>query len=120
MKTLHLNLHRKWFDMTISGEKKEDYRDITAHWCVRLFDFSKMICDPTEYTKEILKGNFDDLDFVFTKTFKTTTLSNGYAKDRDQFQIEHKGIEIREGKEEWGAEKGKKYFVIKHGEIIRK
>lgn len=32
--------------------------------------------------------------------------------------LEHKGIEIREGNPEWGAESGKIYFVIKHGKII--
>jgi len=36
MKTLHLNLHRKWFDMILSGEKLEEYRDLTPHWKKRL------------------------------------------------------------------------------------
>lgn len=28
MEVLNLTLHRKWFDMIASGEKKEEYRDI--------------------------------------------------------------------------------------------
>lgn len=28
MKTLHLVLKKRWFDMILSGEKKEEYREI--------------------------------------------------------------------------------------------
>lgn len=33
-------------------------------------------------------------------------------------KIEHKGIEIRTGNPDWGAEPGKLYFVILHGNEI--
>lgn len=36
MKILHLTLTKKWFDMILSGEKKEEYREITKYWKVRL------------------------------------------------------------------------------------
>ena len=45
----------------------------------------------------------------------------GYPKltDSDRIlKIENKGIEIRTGNTEWGAEEGKLYFVIKHGKIL--
>jgi hypothetical protein len=45
----------------------------------------------------------------------------GYPKSTDTARIrryKHAGIEIREGRQEWGAEPGKIYFVIKHGEQI--
>jgi len=45
----------------------------------------------------------------------------GYPKSTDLSRIlklQHKGIEIREGNAEWGAEKGKLYFVIMHGKVI--
>jgi len=45
----------------------------------------------------------------------------GYPRSTDKERIivlEHKGIEIRTGNPEWGAEEGKLYFVIKHGEVI--
>lgn len=39
MKTLHLNLHRKWVDMTKSGAKKEEYRDHNnSYWIKRIVD----------------------------------------------------------------------------------
>ena len=45
----------------------------------------------------------------------------GYPKSTDTgriLKLYHKGIEIREGDPEWGAEPGKLYFVIKHGKIL--
>lgn len=95
MKTLHLILKKKWFDMIKSGEKKEEYRDFTKHWCSRFFD------------KE---GNF--------KKFDTVTFTNGYAKDAPRFVIEFKGFDTGRGREEWGAEPKKAYFVLSLGEIL--
>ena len=37
IKTLHLNLKKKWFDMILSGEKIQEYRDIKDYWILRLF-----------------------------------------------------------------------------------
>lgn len=43
MKTLTLSLKKKWYDMIASGEKKEEYREITEYWnkrlCVLLADY---------------------------------------------------------------------------------
>lgn len=36
MKTLTLSLKKKWFDMIASGEKTEEYREITLYWQKRL------------------------------------------------------------------------------------
>lgn len=101
MSTLHLNLKRKWFDLILSGEKLEEYRDLTQYWNLRL-------------------GMDDRIEYPEMYDFKTITFSNGYSKDRPQFVIELKSIEIRTGKTEWGAEEGKKYFVLSLGEIISK
>jgi len=96
-KTLHLVLKRKWFDMILSGEKVEEYRELSDHWCKRLLEKNSM--DP--------------------KYFDTITFSHGYAKDRDQFVINYLDLEINSGLEEWGAVEGKRYFVLKLGLIIR-
>jgi hypothetical protein len=99
MKTLHLNLTKKWFDMILSGEKKEEYREITDYWIRRL------LCK---------KG----MNHYILKNFDTITFSNGYSKNRRQFAIEIKDFRIKEGREDWGAEKGEKYFVIELGKLI--
>jgi len=46
----------------------------------------------------------------------------GYPKSTDSeriLKLEHKGIEIRDGNLEWGAEPNKLYFVILHGDILK-
>lgn len=115
MKTLHLNLKRQWFDMIKSGEKKEEYREVKQHWERRL------VCSWSLYEHHGVKSSihwemFPILNNAFN--YKTITFSNGYSKDRPQFEIELKGIEIKEGKPEWGAQPGKKYFVLTLGEEI--
>ena len=89
---LHLNLKRKWFDMILSGKKKEEYRDISRYWNRRLMG--------------LCTNDIKDTIIVF---------SNGYAKNRPQFEIELLNIEIGIGILEWGAEPHKKYFILKLG-----
>lgn len=46
----------------------------------------------------------------------------GYPKKGDTERtliLEHKGIEIRTGNPNWGAEPNTLYFVIKHGKILK-
>ena len=136
-KTLHLNLKRVWFDMIKSGEKKEEYRNTRPYWASRLINKSD-----NYVTIDFWKGflgryiekngkvsheyGFKDqgsIDYILAKCkgfkeYDTITFSNGYAKDRDQFEIELKGISIKEGNPDWGAEPGKKYFVLELGNLI--
>ncbi|WP_338761923.1 hypothetical protein WAF17_16550 [Bernardetia sp. ABR2-2B] len=100
-KTLQLNLTKKWFDMILSGQKSEEYRSITDYWVRRL-------CQKVKNGQYTIK-HFDSIIF-----------SNGYSKTRPKFEIELKSIEIAQGKEEWGAEKDKNYFVLKLGKILDK
>ena len=52
---LHLVLKGKWFDMISSGEKKEEYRDTTPYWRVRIgmwtFHPSRIVAFSRGYTK---------------------------------------------------------------------
>lgn len=98
-RTLHLNLHHKWFYMILNGEKKEEYRELSDYWKKRLT------------TPSPIYG-------IKYKEFDTITFSNGYAKDRDQFTIEHKATRKWWGRTDWGAEPYKQYFVIHLGDII--
>ena len=50
---LRLSLKTKWFEMTKSGIKKEDYREINEYWIRRLTNCKT---DLTEAKKELLKG----------------------------------------------------------------
>ena len=127
-KKLTLSLKKKWFEMTKSGIKTEDYREITPYWCNRLLNNTYQKTYNKEFWKELIKDEnqlYKRLKYIiyFTgeKKFKTTTLTLGYPKSTDTDRIikfEHLGIEIRTGNPEWGAEEGKLYFVVKHGKQI--
>ncbi len=128
-KTLHLNVKKKWFDMILSGEKTEEYRDIKESWIRRLFDFSDadfivdLIDDLADTAPDCYSAEsvFMFFDFQF-KEFDTVTFSNGMkTKDKvPRFEIELKSIDVDFGIEKWGAVSGEKYFVIKVGEIINR
>lgn len=120
---LRLPLKTKWFEMTKSGIKTEDYRDITPYWIMRFLDTSK---EPTwginDFVREFqYHGN--ELGFIekYGKKFTKNVMTLDYPKSTDTervLRLEHKGIEIRTGNPEWGAIPGKLYFVIKHGNIL--
>ena len=104
MADLRLSLKQKWFEMTKAGIKKEDYRELSPYWIKRL--------------QQVHGIKFPDNQ---CKLFEFNIMTLGYPKATDTSRIlklEHKGIEIRTGSPEWGAEPGKLYFVIKHGNII--
>jgi len=111
MKTLQLSLKKKWFDMTEPDGKTEDYREINEYW-------TKRLSEPCFYAD----ANFVDGENYFKfKQFDTNTMTLGYPKSTDMSRIkifEHAGIEIREGKPEWGAIPCGRYFVVKHGKRI--
>ena len=84
---LTLPIKKKWFDMILFGEKKEEYRDITPYYEARL----------EKYMKE---GLFRII------------LRAGYRKDSPRMSCVvrlNKGI----GNPDWGAEPGKMYFVLR-------
>lgn len=97
---LILPIKRKWFDMIKSGEKKEEYRELKPYW----------------------KSRFDNMmnaDFKITNKGVTflITFRNGY-------QLESPTLICRcilregQGKQEWGAEPNKEYYILEILEIL--
>jgi hypothetical protein len=133
-KKLQMSLKKQWFEMTKAGIKTEDYREINEHWFKRLvFQHKKVFAYTYGYDINLLDKQTiqialnrivkDSLKvkMMYFNPFTQNTMTLGYPSKDDKSRIlnlEHKGIEIREGNPEWGAEKGKLYFVIKHGKII--
>lgn len=119
MKTLTLSLKKKWFDMIASGEKTEEYREITPYWQKRLLRcgnacggycvlMGEIICPMCRYLK------YTDFD--------TVVFTLGYPRKDDisrRLEFKVSDISIDCGKPEWGAEPDKNYFVIKLGERIK-
>jgi len=102
---LNLNLEKKWFDMIASGEKREEYREITDYWIKRLFD-------NIEHFKKCEYHRIDRCP-----RFEKILFSNGYRKGRKQMIVSLINIRICNGKVEWGAQKNKLYFVLTLGHI---
>ena len=124
IKILHQPLKAKWYRMIKDGKKTEEYREPGLYWCQRI---QPCPC-PASCVKDTLTPsqhlgrqyccqhdmpcpvNFD----LYARRYTHVQFSLGYPKKDDESRrmtFELKGIEYREGREEWGAEKGKKYLV---------
>lgn len=98
IKVLELTLKKKWFDMIVSGEKKEEYREGKQYWIARL-------CKKVE----------DESHAVFVIR-KFSHVRFRYSKKSPTHIRKVKDIIIGAGKKEWGADESENYFVIKLGE----
>ena len=90
MRVLHLTLKKKWFDMILSGEKKEEYREMKPYWHRRFL----------------------------TKDYDAILFRNGYGKDSPRFTIELHKITSGLGIIEWGAPEKTPVYILNLGEII--
>jgi hypothetical protein len=121
---LRLSLKTKWFEMTKAAIKTEDYREVNHYWIKRLMSKLYNNLYPTE--QEAIDGILKHIDPNYlvknhSKKFDLNTMTLGYPKANDTeriLKLEHKGIELRTGNPEWGAEPNKLYFVIMHGTVI--
>lgn len=123
---LRLPLKTKWFNMTKAKIKMEDYREINEYWIKRLIftelelsvdDIMSGLCALRDgYNEDHV---YDVYGFCF-KNFDCNVMTLGYPKSGNlerTLTLKHKGIEIRSGNPEWGAEPEKIYFVIMHGDF---
>lgn len=94
---LTLPIKKKWFDMITSGEKKEEYREIKPYYHSRM------------------KKAFG-VDYKDKKT--EVKFVNGYGNNKPTIVCEVK-LRIGQGKEEWGAEPNKKYYILEILEIMK-
>jgi hypothetical protein len=104
MNTLKLTLNKKWFEMILSGEKTEEYREIKDHWKTRLTDQKKIWARPPHQWK--------------FKTFDVVEFRNGYSKTAPMIRIECLGIILGNAKPEWSDNWEAMVFIIQLGEII--
>lgn len=122
---LPLALKKKWFDMVKAGVKLEEYREIKSYWFLRLvfrpIDVIKYIgvrdAKVNEDIAKLCNDAFWSKTFGF-KPFDFVEFKNGYSKNAPRIKVECLGIEIKEGKPEWGAVAGQKYFTIKLGAVL--
>jgi hypothetical protein len=121
---IQLSLKKQWFEMTDTDGKTEDYRTINEYWMKRLFTketFEQYLNAKYSGGNEF-ESSHCDIIYAEYKPFTHNIMTLGYPKSTDISRIkifEHAGIEIGFGKEEWGAEPNKLYFIIKHGKRIQ-
>lgn len=125
-KILHLTLKKKWFDMILSGEKKEEYRDINNYWMPRLIEFKVAEEFKGEHNVDLENMFYDRINFSWaeifksyyakTKTFDVIKFKNGYSKNAREMTVECSGVSIGEGNSQWGG--GNESFVIAIGKIL--
>lgn len=108
------SLKKEWFELIKSGEKKEEYREITPYWCNRLLDVKSLNMRIEDCSVEIIELMIKE-SLISIKQFSKLTFTLGYPKAGDKerrITFNNPKIRIGTGRPEWGAEKGKKYFVI--------
>lgn len=114
MNVLKLTLNKKWFLMILSGEKREEYREIKKHWCSR-FIHKEFACNSLN-AKDIESHLFACPKGVF-KRFNYIEFTNGYNPNSPKILIEFNRFEVRTGNKDWGAIENEIYFVLKLGKI---
>ena len=117
---LRLSLKTKWFEMTKAGIKTEDYREINQYWWKRLMQCGECYSNLSDSLNDIL-APAEEWKMIMAKKFDYNVMTLGYPSSNDTeriLKLEHKGIEIRTGNPEWGAEPNKLYFVIMHGAVL--
>ena len=96
---LILPIKKKWFDMILSGEKKEEYREIKPY-----------------YRSRLRNDGFLDKYGLPTLYQGCVVFRNGYSGNSPSF-VALCSIDIKTGRCEWGAEMGRVYYVLKILEI---
>ena len=95
---LILPIEKKWFGMILSGEKKEEYREIKPYYQKRF--------------ENLWRGSLIGFNAQRTIRFR-----NGYSKISPTF-LAICTLDLGKGKPEWGAEEGKDYYILKIERVI--
>jgi hypothetical protein len=113
---LTLPIQKRWFDMILSGEKKEEYREIKEYYETRFQNLfgavtiypSSIFSDRSEY--ELLQGEAVPEE-IRKDSMQEIIFRNGYSKDSKAIKARCK-LRIGKGRPEWGAEPDKQYYIL--------
>ena len=97
-----LPIKKKWFDMILSGEKKEEYREIKPY-----------------YKSRFHTAGLIDRYGLPTISNARITFRNGYSANSPVIDAICT-LDIKTGRAEWGAGPGKEYYVLKIESVERK
>ena len=119
-KVLTLTVSKQWFDMIVSGEKTEEYREIKPYWVARLFQNNSNIVDVRNFASalagrtDLLKG-YIDAQRIVLKPYTHVLFINGYRKDSPCIEKEIESITIGKPKKGLCPDKwlDTEFFIIK-------
>lgn len=103
-------IKKKWLDMIRSGEKREEYREIKPYYTSRLnslFGWRWM---------SVITGTLINTEDGEEPPRIWVRFRNGYG-DRAPSVAALISVRVGTGREEWGAEPGKKYYILDIHEI---
>ncbi len=120
-RVLDLSLTYHWYDEIEAGRKKEEYRELKQFYFKRLY---------LDWHLNLEQGCYKGCDeFAFNP--KECVLCKKFVAFPYDYVIFHRGrfspttmlvqcdgIRIGYGREDWGAERGKPYFVIQLGDKV--
>ena len=113
---LILPIKKKWFDMILSGEKKEEYREIKEYYETRFQNlFGAITIYPSSIFSHRSKYELLQGEAVPEETRKDSVqeiiFRNGYSKDSKAIKARCR-LRIGKGRPEWGAEPDKQYYTL--------
>lgn len=98
---LTLPIKKKWFDMILLGQKKEEYREIKPYWTTR---FTKVF----EFQDGMPTG----------KDTQEIILRNGYGTNAPYVKVLCT-LQVKTGNPKWGAEPNVMYYVLRINKITK-
>ncbi len=110
---LILPIKKQWFDMIISGEKKEEYREIKPYYKTRFYNAIKKELDKETFAQQVTAVVLYNNTVMVNVIFR-----NGYSKNSPQIKCKCIFKGKGQGKEEWGAELGKEYYILEILKIL--
>ena len=111
-KVMTLTINKEWFDKIVSGEKKEEYREIKKYWA------SRLVSQQSE-SGDVLFDEFGGYCRVIGKLeykpFTHVLFINGYRKDSPRIEKEIESISIGKPKKGLCPDKwlDTEFFIIK-------
>lgn len=112
---LVLPIKKKWFEMIVSGEKKEEYREIKPYYDRIL---GKLFIG-FPFTEEII-NNFESIKSYNEKQIKSNVeivFRNGYKYSSPKVKCKC-NLNIGQGKKKWGAIPGQQYYILQILKIL--
>lgn len=113
---LTLPIRKKWFNMILSGEKKEEYREIKEYYETRFQNLfgaltiypSSIFSDRSKY--ELLQGEAVPEE-IRKDRVQEIIFRNGYSKNSKAIKARCR-LWIGKGRPKWGAEQDKQYYIL--------